>query len=311
MARRKPRRYFIGDAGGTITATELRRADRDTQLEVMRDWFYQNYADPVENTPYESAEGGYIFIWGGPYDAHEELESEFSGVVPDELIEELGDELSKIAAEWTSHAHEPDIDDYFVDAMVGLPDRAYAPRAGLLDIQDLLTVNVGELLQQRFLQMLYANVITMLETYLSDLFTTAIMTDRALFRKFVETNPEFREQKIRLSEVLEVSEQIDQMVKGHLTDLVWHKLDRVKEMFSAVLGVDFPKDMSELFKAIVVRHDIVHRSGKTKDGTDHVLTAADVTKLIETVDAFVSEIDGQCNRRNPVPPPEPPGPLHS
>jgi hypothetical protein len=63
MQRRKPRRYDRPDFEGTITASELRRTDRDTQLGVMRTWFHANYEDPVENTPYETAEGGYIYIW--------------------------------------------------------------------------------------------------------------------------------------------------------------------------------------------------------------------------------------------------------
>ena len=65
VKRRKPRRYDLPNSEGTITATELRRAGRDTQLDVMRQWFDANYEDPVENTPYETAEGGYIYIWGG------------------------------------------------------------------------------------------------------------------------------------------------------------------------------------------------------------------------------------------------------
>ena len=32
-----------------------------------------NFEDPANETPYESSEGGYIYIWGGPYDALEQL----------------------------------------------------------------------------------------------------------------------------------------------------------------------------------------------------------------------------------------------
>lgn len=33
------------------------------QLEVMRNWFYQNYEDPANACPYESREGVYLYIW--------------------------------------------------------------------------------------------------------------------------------------------------------------------------------------------------------------------------------------------------------
>jgi hypothetical protein len=59
-----------------MTASSLKRASRETKLAVMKTWFFENYEDPVENTLYESAEGGYQYIWGGPYDAHQELDAE-------------------------------------------------------------------------------------------------------------------------------------------------------------------------------------------------------------------------------------------
>lgn len=61
--------YPLPDFECTISREDLKNADRDTQLGVMRTWFLQNYEDPAERTPYESREGGYIWIWGGPYEA--------------------------------------------------------------------------------------------------------------------------------------------------------------------------------------------------------------------------------------------------
>jgi len=92
--------YSLPDYDHSISRAELVNADRETQLGVMRTWFFQNYEDPAERTPYESSEGGYIWIWGGPYEAREELDSEFDGVVPNDVIEELASELDSICSEW-------------------------------------------------------------------------------------------------------------------------------------------------------------------------------------------------------------------
>lgn len=46
----------------------------------MLDWFHANYEDPAENMPYESAEGGYQWVCGGPYSADEELNEKFDAV---------------------------------------------------------------------------------------------------------------------------------------------------------------------------------------------------------------------------------------
>lgn len=51
--------------------------DEDEAVEAMVEWFHKNFEDPAQETPYESAEGGYLYIWGGPYDAREELGDAF------------------------------------------------------------------------------------------------------------------------------------------------------------------------------------------------------------------------------------------
>ncbi len=203
----------------------------------MRHWFSANYEDPVENTPYESAEGGYIYIWGGPYDPREELDGEFVGVIPDKLIEDLAKELHEISWEWTGHPDSADIDDYLYDSIAAFSKQLDAFHSSVLDIQKLLKTKVDEPLQQCFRRLLYVNVITALETYLSDLFISSISADRNLLRRFVETNPEFKSEKISVSDVFKASEEIEQKVKSYLMDVVWHHLARIKPMFRDTLGV--------------------------------------------------------------------------
>ena len=62
-------------------------------------------------------------------------------------------------------------------------------------------------------------------------------------------------------------------------------------MFRDTLDVNFPSDMKELHKAIFVRHDCVHRSGKTKDGEEHVLDEGDIKSLLSAADKLVRWIE--------------------
>src|SRR5580700_2917694 len=79
----------------------LRTAPPDVQRKTMEDWFRQRFEDPNEGTTYESELGGYLWIWVGPYDADEELQDQFQGVVPDEVIEELVTSLERECVEAT------------------------------------------------------------------------------------------------------------------------------------------------------------------------------------------------------------------
>jgi hypothetical protein len=54
------------------------------RVETMVEWFFDNFEDPANSTPYE---GEYIYIWGGPYDAEEEIADAFGDIPEDELAE--------------------------------------------------------------------------------------------------------------------------------------------------------------------------------------------------------------------------------
>jgi hypothetical protein len=247
--RPEPKMYPLRD-GASIKASDLPHAERDTQVEAMREWFLQNFEDPAENTPYDSGEGGYQFIWGGPYDAQEQLSEEFGGVVPDDVIEELADKLSDISTEWSGNSNSSDSSDQFDKYLYDLGPDTLAPLEGfqgsVLNIRRLLEVKIEAADYQCFLRLLYVNVITALESYLSDRFKASINADPALLRKLVETTPEFQRDKIPLSDIFKASEEIGQKVKTHLSELVWHRLDRVSPMFRDTLGVEFPTDMKDL-----------------------------------------------------------------
>ena len=64
-------------------------------------------------------------------------------------------------------------------------------------------------------------------------------------------------------------------------------------MYRATLGIEFPDDLSAIFRAILTRHDIVHRNGKTKDGNEILITSQDLTSLVGAVEAFVQHVDTQ------------------
>lgn len=112
-----------------LSRTQFRKLRKAEKLKVMLEWFYNNFEDPAERTPYETAEGGYQWIWGGPFEAHDELGGMFGGLASDALIEEAINEVqSNGLFEWAPTAkpgdyddgedfyHEPDIE------LTGIPD---------------------------------------------------------------------------------------------------------------------------------------------------------------------------------------------
>jgi hypothetical protein len=87
-------------------------------------------------------------------------------------------------------------------------------------------------------------------------------------------------------------------VEAYLQQLVWHRLDKVGPLMSSAVGIEVP-DIGPLMKHISVRHDIVHRGGKTKDGKTIDLDAQDVSTLRERITAFVNTLESKLQERFP------------
>ncbi|MNG18687.1 hypothetical protein D3C84_1027750 [compost metagenome] len=68
----------------------------------------------------------------------------------------------------------------------------------------------------------------------------------------------------------------------------------VTGLYEKVLLCSFPKDkVAQLTKSVETRHDIVHRNGKTTEGSIINIAKEDVENLITLVSDVVSHIDKQ------------------
>jgi HEPN superfamily RiboL-PSP-like protein len=292
-----------GHAAGYITAEDLKKVSLGVQEAVMRVWFHEHY-DPPDELPYDGREGGYQFIFGGPYDPEEELESEFGEIVPESVINELARKLWNLHSEWSGLDPGPDPDDDYVQHLYGSIKESLGPfeefTRSLTDIRGLRGLEVEQSRQQCLNRLLYANVITSLEAYLSDFFQTAVEKHPKLRRRFVETTPEFSKQRFSLSEVFEEHERIEAKVGEYLVAVLWHNLAVVRNMFADTLGIKFPDEMVRLFKAVLVRHDLVHRNGRKKEGGEHSITLNEVDELLGMAESLVNDIEKQWKTLDPA-----------
>ncbi len=172
---------------GSITVSALEQAEPELQKEVMEVWFYSHFEDPVDSCPYNSEEGGYQFIYGGPYEADEELQQEFSGIVPDDVIEELARELTNECSEWSgdSSVMPDDFTEWDYEPSAELPKYLQTFNNSIANVTALLAVEVPAAQQRHFRGMLYVSVIVAMEAYLLDNFLSCLNSDKAAFRKYI------------------------------------------------------------------------------------------------------------------------------
>jgi hypothetical protein len=122
--------------------------------------------------------------------------------------------------------------------------------------------------------------------------------DKNVFRQFVKNCEEFKAQKLTVSEIFDRMDVLVDDVEKYLQQLVWHRLDKVVPLLCDSFDIARPT-IGELMKHILVRHDIVHRGGKTKNGNGVVVTSEKLTQLRGDVVAFVDEIEAHLQKRFP------------
>ncbi len=74
-----------------------------------------------------------------------------------------------------------------------------------------------------------------------------------------------------------------------MLDIIYHDLPKVREMYRATFKIDFP-ELKSIIKSVQIRHDLVHRNGKTKNGEAVTIDKSIATELIKSIDSFVAEI---------------------
>lgn len=143
-------------------------------------------------------------------------------------------------------------------------------------------------------RMCYSSIITAMEAYLGDILKREIFERPAVKERFVASYKPFKDQSFPLSKLYEALSTIDAEIMKALDTLSLHNIATARSLFRNTLLTEFPEEQLRLIGAAVkLRHDIVHRNGRDKNGVALSVCRKDVTSLAETVLSFTTAIDAQ------------------
>jgi len=285
-----PPEAFKDESMSEIDNEWLQNASREQQVNAMRVWFLARYCDPAYDTPYSSDLGGYIYVSGGPYSPSDELVDRFAGVADEDAIQELADELYAMHFdEWapTSLTYYVREEDVFVDERYQ-PTQRLEQR--LQELKSVLTLSGDEQTKALARNIVYASIISALETFLWETVVYWVEHDESTVESFIKNHPIFRDEKIALGSIFDVVANLKIKVRSHLQHVVWHRWEQVAPLFKYGLSIVLPS-VKQFEEAIQDRHDIVHRSGQTESGAPVVKMASEVEELSEKVLAFANKVD--------------------
>lgn len=256
---------------------------------AMNEWFHARFCDPSIETPYNGREGGFLYVSGGPFHPQNELYKRFGGIVSDELINDLVDDLhNEVGEDWAPiriDEREDEFDDRFEIPLLEASDPLARLEDRLYQVQIVLQ-NQGLSIARTFaLKLVYSSLISSLEAFLWETAAYWVEKDPQAVRSFITKLPKLRDEKMDLGDIYERFDGLKKQVLGYLQNIVWHRWDQVVQAYQYGFDVRLPS-VRIFDKALIKRHDIVHRSGHDKEGAETSITDTDVFDLSNEVRDF-------------------------
>lgn len=166
----------------------------------------------------------------------------------------------------------------------------------ILRLQKLSRLNVTDLDKKMLNRLVFIGVINCLETYLSDAFINTVLSKKVYLRSFFSSFKEFKYKKINLGDLFIYFDEAEKHATKAMADVTYHNLSKVAKMYESTFSIDFP-NFSDIQKYISIRHDLVHRNGKTKEGKKIDINEDDVNKLIDKTKVFIDKLDQELRSK--------------
>lgn len=143
------------------------------------------------------------------------------------------------------------------------------------------------------LQLNYAYLISCMETYLSH-------TMWGILDEYPENYNNLGKginNSAKLSTIFGLG--LPSFIKQELNGLQYHNLAQVKMYYRHAFEVSFPANLTNLFQAVNIRHNIIHRCGVSKKGIAVDIDFEKVEELKIEIQNFLIDIDGQLEIKFP------------
>ena len=201
-------------------------------------------------------------------------------------IERLEDNCRVYLEPWELEAEYDYVNDQF-DAITESRINQKTYNKDLDNLKELSQLQrQGDKLKTVLNRQIFINIIGIIETFLSDTFLKLVFAEKHYFQNFVETHPEFKARKFELRDIFKQHKQLENIAKKTILDTIFHNLASVKNMYEDTFKIDFP-NIQKMYKYVMIRHDLVHRNGKTKEGVGVTIEDAQIDELIIDAKQFI------------------------
>jgi len=139
-------------------------------------------------------------------------------------------------------------------------------------------------------RMVFASAIAAVEAFLGDLLIRNAMSEEVVLKRLLTEEQDLKDMSVRLQDALRNPNIVKDKTRKHLAEILYHNLAKVSALYLVAFKVKIFPDSElrgRLQRAVLTRHDIVHRNGKTKDGELVNIVTSDVFTVLEDVKTFI------------------------
>ena len=127
--------------------------------------------------------------------------------------------------------------------------------------------------------------------------TTCIHNEKVLKRLITDTDI-YNGAKINIKDFFSFQEKLKIDTIKKLKETTFHNIRIVCAYYKTCINVDISKYLKGIPSSIDIRHDIVHRNGKTKDDENIDITKEDTFKLIQDIRNCIEAINIDFERES-------------
>jgi len=167
-------------------------------------------------------------------------------------------------------------------------------RSQLSNITDFLQQEVRKPQEFSYFVMLYLQLAASLEYLLYRVFLKTVTGHDNFKAKFIESDDEFKEREIKLSQIFRKYAELDITIANRIKQILFHDTKKVISLYSSVLGFQFG-DARWLSKLMSERHDCAHRVGHNKDGVRLDISKRKISKIIKKCNSLADDLECKLN----------------
>ena len=150
-------------------------------------------------------------------------------------------------------------------------------------------------------RLIFSHQVTALEAYLGDTLLNVVASDADAMQRLIDGDYELSKQKFTLAEIRREPGLVERKVREHLRTILYHNLAKVDALYGIALGIrilSLTDKKAELFRAVMLRHDCVHRNGLDKHGQElWTFTREFVRETSDMIKSLVESVERSIHAR--------------